>query len=62
MKMCSFLSLYFYGVFIILERLLGRLWRRLEDNITMKIKEQFGETEGFHLAQEGIRGGLMLTR
>jgi hypothetical protein len=62
MKMCSFLSVYFYGVFIILKSLLGRLGRRLEDNIKMKFKEQFCETEGFHLTQEGIRDGLMLTR
>jgi len=39
MKMCSFLSVYFYGVFIILKSLLGRLGRRLEDNIKMKFKD-----------------------
>jgi hypothetical protein len=37
-KICSFLSVFFYGVFIIMKRLLGRLWRRLEDNIKMKFK------------------------
>jgi hypothetical protein len=50
------------GVLFVLPRLLGKLWRRLEDNIKMKFKEIGWGNGMVACGAGGIRGGLMLTR